>query len=83
MKYVLLAVLFLAGCDTMPSRPAWPDSPDVGQCEQLKDAAQSEKLSELLSVVATNYGKYHECSARVDAWQDWYNKQKKIYNESK
>ena len=84
MKYiVLLCALLVAGCDHIPAKPDWPAAPNVGDCPELDLAVPSEKLSELLSTVTTNYGKYHECSARVQAWNEWYKEQKKIYEEAK
>ena len=41
------------------------------------------KLSETLTVVTKNYGLYHECSAKVNTWIEWYIEQKKIYDEIK
>ena len=84
MKYlVFLMALLLAGCHTIPPQyPKWPDAPSVGNCPELDQAANSEKLSELLSTVTKNYGKYHECAARVDAWQQWHKEQKKIYEDA-
>ena len=84
MKYASLPILLLiAGCNTIPAKPEWPAAPDVSECPELAVAPTTEKLSELLSVVTANYGKYHECTARVQAWQSWYKEQKKIYEESK
>lgn len=84
MKYVLiLSAFLLAGCGHNSMRPEWPDAPNVGACPELDIAPNTEKLSELLSVVTANYGRYHECTARVEAWQEWYDKQKKIYQEVK
>lgn len=84
MKYIMLITsTFLVGCNTMPLNPEWPPAPNVNSCDTLQDAGQSEKLSELLSVVAANYGKYYECAARVEAWQDWYKTQKRIYENAK
>lgn len=84
MKYLLVLLSFvIAGCTTIPARPKWPDSPEVGLCELLAEAKSSEKLSDLLMTVTSNYGRYHECAARVDAWETWYKEQKRIYNESK
>ena len=84
MKYSLIfCCLILSGCVTVPAKPKWPDAPDVGSCSALLEAQSSEKLSELLKIVSANYGKYHECTARVEAWQQWYEKQKKIYEEAK
>lgn len=39
------------------------------------------ELSDLLDNVAENYGKYHELSLKYTAWQNWYKKQKEIFNE--
>lgn len=36
-------------------------------------------LSDLLDNVAENYGKYHELSIKYSAWQEWYNKQKTVF----
>lgn len=84
MKWLIIfSAVLLSGCDTMPAKPAWPAAPNVGSCPALNDAAPSEKLSDLLSTVTTNYGKYHECAARVDAWQQWHKEQKEIYNQAK
>ncbi len=38
-------------------------------------------ITEMMKVVVHNYSLYWECSAKVDGWQDWYNAQKKIYDE--
>jgi hypothetical protein len=34
----------------------------------------------MLKVVVTNYGQYHECRAKVEAWIDWYKSQKEIHD---
>lgn len=85
MKWSILACsLLLAGCNHMPAKPDWPKAPNVESCpEQLKDAPVTEKLSVLMETVTANYGTYHECKARVEAWQQWYKDQKKIYEEAK
>lgn len=84
MKYILiLCSALLAGCEHNPARPEWPKDPNVGACTELDNAMPSEKLSDLLVTVTKNYGKYHECAARTQAWQEWYTEQKRIYQESK
>lgn len=84
MKWnIILCAVLLAGCNTIPPQyPKWPDSPKVGTCPELDTAMPSEKLSDLLSTVTKNYGKYHECTARVQAWEQWYKEQKGIYEET-
>lgn len=37
------------------------------------------ELSDLLNNVADNYEKYHELSIKYSAWQEWYNKQKIVF----
>lgn len=82
MKYsILLVSLLLTGC--IHTLPKWPDAPSVGKCPELDIAMPSEKLSDLLSTVTKNYGKYHECTARVEAWEQWYKEQKKIFESVK
>jgi hypothetical protein len=38
-------------------------------------------LSELMTTVTNNYTKYHICANQVESWQDWYSKQKAIYDK--
>lgn len=84
MKFnALLISLLLMGCNTMPPQyPKWPDAPKVGNCPELDQAIPSEKLSDLLITVTNNYGKYHECTARVHAWSEWYSEQQRIYEQA-
>lgn len=39
------------------------------------------KASDLLSVVNENYGTYYEVAEQLKGWQEWYRKQKKIFEE--
>lgn len=40
-------------------------------------------LSEIAKKIGINYESYHECSAKNDAWGEWYHKQKNIYESVK
>lgn len=83
---MVIPTLLLAGCfHHAPVKRTFPDVPKVlmEQCAELKEAASTEKLSEVLKVVVDNYGEYHKCSGRVEAWQTWYKQQKQIFNEVK
>jgi hypothetical protein len=82
---IMLSLLFLSGCITTPVNRNFPDVPVslTTACEQLTAAPITEKLSVLISSVTTNYGKYHECSYKVDAWNNWYTEQKKIFDSVK
>jgi hypothetical protein len=52
--------------------------PDLHQIEP-----GTSKLSEVVAVVAKNYGEYQECQVKIDAWLQWYNTQKKIFEDIK
>jgi hypothetical protein len=48
------------------------------------DGTPSEiKASELLDRVVENYGSCHENAAKLEAWQEWYKEQKKIFESVK
>ena len=42
-----------------------------------------KKITEMLKTVVNNYRLYYQCSNKVDGWQEWYDKQKKIFEELK
>ena len=53
------------------------------KCPQLKSIDDSAKLSDIAKTIAENYTTYHECSIKNDAWLEWYDTQKKIYESVK
>ena len=86
MKYLLI-ILLLAGCTTVvPVKQKFPNAtPELmKKCESLKKIEGDKvAITEMLKVIVYNYSLYHECSTKVDGWQDWYNEQKKIFNSVK
>lgn len=86
MKKILICLL-LAGCSTtVPVERRFPEVPQVLKtpCPELSEVKEgTTKLSEVLTVVTENYSKYHECKITVDAWIEWYDQQKKIFEEVK
>lgn len=82
---ILLPVILLAGClETVPVRMSFPQVPEELKvaCPDLQlIAPDTKKLSEVVTVVTKNYGQYQECQVKVDAWVQWYNTQKKIFEE--
>ena len=87
MKYLLILTALLAGCSTsIPVKRTFPAVPGdlLQQCPDLKTVPEgTSRLSEVLVVVTENYGQYKECRIKVDQWRDWYEKQKKIFDEVK
>ncbi len=83
----LLILLLLAGCSTtVPVKRTFPEA--VAElktpCPDLKEVPEgTTELSKTLDVVVQNYGQYHECQLKLDLWIEWYDKQKKIFDEVK
>jgi hypothetical protein len=86
MKYLLIALL-IAGCSTtVPVTQKFPNAtPELmKKCESLRKVEGDKvAITEMLKVIVQNYSLYYECSTKVDGWQDWYNEQKKIFDNVK
>ena len=85
MKYALLLVLVLSGCTSVPVARKFPEAPEVvlQKCAELKQLADGAKLSDVARTVAENYTTYYQCSNKSDAWIEWYNSQKQIFESVK
>jgi hypothetical protein len=85
VKFILFfTILFLTGCTVVPVDRKFPEAPKqlMVSCQELSLVNPNEtKMSGVLTVVVENYTKYHECSIKVDSCVDWYNKQKKNFDE--
>ena len=83
MKALILSLaLLLTGCVTsVPVKQKFPEAPQVlkERCENLKKVEGDKvAITEMLKVVIHNYTLYHECSTKVDGWNEWYESHKKI-----
>jgi hypothetical protein len=85
MKYLILSLLLLAGCSTtVPVTVKFPNPPaSMGKCTELAQLNTDAKLSDVANTVSTNYSIYYECSVKNDAWVEWYQKQKSIFESVK
>jgi hypothetical protein len=85
--YLLIGVLILSGCSwTVPVTAKFPVAPKtlMEKCAPLKKLEGDQvTIVDLHTTVVENYTSYHECSVKVDAWQEWYTSQKKIFEEVK
>jgi hypothetical protein len=85
MKYLLI-LLVLAGCSTtVPVTMKFPEVPDklLQKCPQLQKLGEDVKLSDVSKTVTINYNTYYECAVKNDAWIEWYQIQKHIYESVK
>lgn len=81
MKYILI-LLMLVGCSTtVPVTAKFPEIPDrlMQKCPQLEKLGEEAKLSDISKTVTVNYTTYYECAVKNDAWIEWYNIQKHIF----
>lgn len=87
MKYsALLIALLLSACVATPVARHFPEQPETTKenCADLQLVPEgTDKVSAVLSTVLTNYGQYHECKIKAETWQEWYNKQKEIFDSVK
>ena len=81
MKYLLL-ILLLTGCSTtIPVTAKFPEAPkySLQACPQLQLLKEGSKLSDVATTVTINYSTYYECAVKTDAWIEWYQIQKQIF----
>jgi hypothetical protein len=88
MKKILLSliILMLFGCSTVvPVKSKFPQVPNniLEKCPNLQKLNDESKLSDIAKTVTINYSTYYECAVKNDAWIEWYQIQKRIYEEVK
>jgi hypothetical protein len=82
----IVAVFVLLGCSTtVPVTAKFPDVPErlLQRCPQLEKLENEAKLSDISKTVSNNYTTYYECAVKDDAWIEWYQIQKKIFEQVK
>ena len=86
---VLVFAALLAGCAApTPVKRNFPDAVPALQekCPELSTVGNTGKevpITELLKTVVKNYGSYYECANKVDGWNEWYDTQRKIFENVK
>jgi hypothetical protein len=88
MRYFLiLSAIILSGCQLLtPVQRKFPEAPAVlmEPCPELKKVSEDKgTLKDMLTVVVENYSTYYQCSSKTQNWQEWYIKQKEVFEEVK
>ena len=84
MKLVVLAIsLALTACSTLvPVTMTFPEAPGRQAqvaCPSLQKLKDDAKLSDVSRTVTINYSTYYECAVKTDAWIEWYQIQRHIF----
>jgi hypothetical protein len=83
MKYLtILFVALLTGCSTtVPVVAKFPEIPKhlLVKCPQLNKVNDEAKLSDISKTITSNYTEYYSCAVKNDAWIEWYQIQKNIF----
>lgn len=83
--FISVLTLCLIGCTTVPVAPKFPQVPNqlLEKCPELSKISDETKLSDVAKTVTLNYTTYYECSIKQEAWIEWYNVQKQLYESIK
>ena len=84
MKLVVLAIsLALTACSTLvPVSMTFPEAPGRQAqvaCPNLQKLKDDAKLSDVSRTITINYSSYYECAVKTDAWIEWYEIQRRIF----
>jgi hypothetical protein len=83
MKYLpILFAFLLTGCSTtVPVVAKFPEIPQhlINKCPQLQKVNDDAKLSDITKTITNNYTEYYTCAVKNDAWIEWYQIQKNIF----
>jgi len=82
----VISLLALAGCSTTVAvKRNFPEAPEaiMVKCPDLAQLKDDAKLSDVAKTVTLNYTAYYECGVKLDAWIEWYQTQKKIFETVK
>ena len=86
---IITAIFFIAmfsGCSTtVPVTAKFPNTPEnlLVKCPQLEKLSDEVKLSDISKTITANYTTYYECAVKHDAFIEWYNIQKNIFESVK
>ncbi len=82
-----LLLRLLGGCTTVvPVTQKFPAATPAltEKCEDLrKIEGDRVAITDMLKTIVENYSLYYQCSAKVEGWNEWYQQQKKIYEDIK
>lgn len=83
---LMLVTFVLSGCSTpVPVSAKFPEAPGKNAtqpCPQLEKLKNDAKLSDVANTVSLNYETYYGCAVKTDTWIEWYEVQKRIFENA-
>lgn len=84
-KILIVTILMITACTkAVPVKEHFPEAPAV-LLEPLPNliplTSNKIELSTILDNANTNYGEFYKLREKMEGWQDWYIKQKEIFNK--
>ena len=81
----ILCLVLITGCTAVPVKRTFPEVPNqlMEKCPELQKLKDDAKLSDVAKNVTNNYTTYYECAVKHDAFVEWYNTQKRIFESVK
>jgi hypothetical protein len=80
---VVMLVFAITGCSTaVPVTAKFPEAPGKmanTRCPDLQKLQDNARLSDVSRTVTINYSTYYECAVKADAWKEWYEIQRRIF----
>ena len=80
---IMVVLAMCSGCSTtVPVKAKFPEPPGKQasvKCPNLQKLKEEAKLSDVAETVTLNYTTYYECAIKNDAWIEWYQIQKNIF----
>lgn len=86
VAFLILLFVTLGGCSTtVPVVAKFPEVPPrlLVKCPNLEKVDEQPKLSDVAKSVTNNYTTYYDCAVKNDAWIEWYQIQKQIFESIK
>lgn len=80
----IVSLFLLTSCSTtVPVTVKFPPIPEELniQCPPLNKIPHDAKLSDISKTITENYKQYKDCSTNNSGLIEWFNKQKKIFEE--
>jgi len=83
--FITVASILITGCSILvPMKHQFPDAvPELKEkCPELMQIQGDQvAITDMLKTIVQNYATYYQCSNKVEGWNEWYDKQKEIFNK--